>query len=252
MANEKRLIALVGPSGSGKTAILEFLTSFYPDDFAVPRSATSRPRREGEGDGEFDFVSEDGFDVLIKAGSLLEYSTYAGHRYGVTKASVDEIIKQGRCALRAMDFPGAKASGAYSVFVKRDTDKLLDALLERNLPDADTVRRLRQLKDEQANQDLCDAVIVNDAAIRDAAFQVYRAITGKDGRVIPATFAVIEPDGSIARAPCHVDLAWDTVAFDDKRPEISDGDERLFIGGKMLDVRRTPFENGIDKIELSV
>ena len=90
------------------------------------------------------------------------------------------------------------------------------------------------------------------ALLLNAFYENYKAITGKDGRIVPATFAVIKPDGSIARAPCHVDLALDTVAFDEKRPEISDGDERLLIGGKMLNARRTPFENGIDKIKLSV
>lgn len=246
MAFEKKcLIAIVGPSGSGKTAVIDFLASRYPDEFAVPRSVTSRPRRTGEGDGEYDFVTDEEFMAMADGSELLEHSRYAGHWYGLRKSDVQAVLDGGKFAVRAMDFPGAMASGAVRVFLDRDTDSLLDALLARNLPDADTVRRLRQIPEEKRNRAGCHHVVRNDGTIFDAASRIYALATGLPGRFVDGRLRSEWKGGGEMECPCVVNLASGQVS-PSREPLSPDGrppdEETLFLGpnGYPVDLSGNP------------
>ena len=56
-----KLFLIVGPSGSGKSSVLHGLKKLR-DDFIYPLSATTRPMREGEVDGDiYHFLSKEEF-----------------------------------------------------------------------------------------------------------------------------------------------------------------------------------------------
>ena len=57
---------------------------------AVPVSATTRPPRPGETDGEhYFFVDDSEFDRLIADGELLEWATvHNAYRYGTPRAPI--------------------------------------------------------------------------------------------------------------------------------------------------------------------
>ncbi len=50
-------VTVCGPSGVGKTSFVNSLVQRMPERFARVISFTTRPRRDGEGDHEYTFVS---------------------------------------------------------------------------------------------------------------------------------------------------------------------------------------------------
>lgn len=76
-------IVLVGKGGSGKDYIREYLSTNRGMTFA--KSCTSRPRREGETDEYYYFLSKEEFEKKIQNEEFLQYVTFNGHYYGTLK-----------------------------------------------------------------------------------------------------------------------------------------------------------------------
>ena len=81
-------IVLVGKGGSGKDYIREYLSTNRGMTFA--KSCTSRPRREGETDEYYCFLSEEEFKEKIQNEEFLQYVTFNGHYYGTLKETFKE------------------------------------------------------------------------------------------------------------------------------------------------------------------
>ena len=177
---EKPYIVLVGPSGSGKTTIANRLIQDYPGEhlFVMVRSTTSRPRRNGDRAGEYDFVSQSDFAQMVEAGEMLEYTQYAGNYYGTTKKNVQAILDAGAIPISAMDIHGAESikkkfgNRAKLVFVNRDKQDVLEAILSRNMPRHSTVQRILSLDEEYQNQTKCDIVLDNTTTLEVAVKQL--------------------------------------------------------------------------------
>src|SRR3989449_8084170 len=90
---------LSAPSGGGETTIARALLAERPDvGYSV--SATTRPPRPGEQDGQaYHFLSRAEFARRRRAGEFLESAQYAGEWYGTLKSEVDRILRSGRHAL---------------------------------------------------------------------------------------------------------------------------------------------------------
>lgn len=81
-------IILVGKGGSGKDYIREYLSTNRGMTFA--KSCTSRPRREGETDEYYYFLSKEEFEEKIQNEEFLQYVTFNGHYYGTLKETFKE------------------------------------------------------------------------------------------------------------------------------------------------------------------
>lgn len=76
-------IILVGKGGSGKDYIREYLSTNRGMTFA--KSCTSRPRREGETNEYYYFLSKEEFEEKIQNEEFLQYVMFNGHYYGTLK-----------------------------------------------------------------------------------------------------------------------------------------------------------------------
>lgn len=104
---EGRLIIISGPSGAGKGTLVDRLVARVPRLW-VSVSATTRPPRPGEVDGEdYIFVSPDEFDALIERGELLEWAEVHGNRYGTLRSVVERKLADGVDVVLEIDPQGA-------------------------------------------------------------------------------------------------------------------------------------------------
>ena len=90
-----QLFIVSAPSGTGKTTLVERLVQVVPD-LALSRSFTSRPPRAGECDGvDYNFITGDLFDRMIRDGEFLEWADVFGNRYGTSASQTDRILSAG-------------------------------------------------------------------------------------------------------------------------------------------------------------
>lgn len=165
------VIALVGPSGSGKTEIVNRLLK-HPK-FSKPISATTRSKREGEPEDAYHFVSAAEFEDMKNQSLFAETTIYAGNQYGTELSGINNVLKNGQHCLLPIDISGAIALKmqyrTVIIYVKRNKDKLIDAMLKRLIDGStskeDTTQRIVSLDDEKKNENICDYVLLNNGTI---------------------------------------------------------------------------------------
>ena len=91
---ENIMVVLSSPSGVGKTTITKKIQQKY-QNFKVSVSHTTRKPRSNEVDGiDYNFVSKNKFEKLIKNNEFYEYAKIFENYYGTFKKNVDQIIKK--------------------------------------------------------------------------------------------------------------------------------------------------------------
>jgi guanylate kinase len=102
------LIVLSSPSGAGKSTISRMLLESDPE-VRMSVSATTRPKRPGEVDGDdYHFVEDAEFDRMIDAGEFVEWAPVFGYRYGTPKSPVKQALRDGRDILFDIDWQGTQ------------------------------------------------------------------------------------------------------------------------------------------------
>ncbi len=125
-----RVVIVSGPSGVGKSTICKEVVKRLNNAY-LSVSVTTRPRTEGEVDGEdYWFISEEQFRQRIDQGALLEYAEVFGHLYGTPKEKVDEALAAGKTTILEIDVQGAKQAkmiypDAVMIFILPPSAKVL-------------------------------------------------------------------------------------------------------------------------------
>ena len=103
----KNLIIISAPSGTGKTTLCKSIRKIFPEiDWST--SYTTRFRRVNEIDWkDYNFISKNTFDELIKDNKLAEWENVHGSMYGTAKKTLNYIIKENKFLLLELDVKGA-------------------------------------------------------------------------------------------------------------------------------------------------
>ena len=172
-----KILCLLGPSGSGKTAICESLINHDPS-FVKIKTTTTRLPRIGEDENSYFFLTKNEFEQGIKEGIFLEYSNYAGELYGTPRLSVDAELEDGKTVLAVVDINGIKAYKEFygdrccSVFIHRNKQTIIEAIMERDIPLSEKSKRIVQLDKEFDGINYCDKCIINNGSLDDAVKQL--------------------------------------------------------------------------------
>lgn len=147
---EKKILVIEGPSGVGKDTIINEMIKRYPDKFARPLNATTRPMRDYESQGNpYLFLSEEEFLRLRKTGEIFEQTIRHGTYRGMRKSSFDEILNAGKIAVKDCDRFGLDAlkqlypDMVLSVFLTADKEEIKRRLISRNEPEESMTARLK-------------------------------------------------------------------------------------------------------------
>jgi len=104
-----KLFVVSGASGVGKSTVLSRVMK-NREDLRFSVSATTRPARAGEVDGEsYYFVSKDKFQDMIEKHEFLEYDAHMDNYYGTPKAQLEEKLQVGSVIL------DIEPNGAFNV-----------------------------------------------------------------------------------------------------------------------------------------
>lgn len=171
-----KLVLLIGPSGVGKSVILKKLRQKYPD-LVFPKSATTRERREGEGDDLYHFVSDDEFDALENNNQLLEWAVvHGGARYGTMVSEIIPPIKAGKLVVREVDVQGYDSIRSHQHFRGENAEYTLQSIfilpenkaqLIKHITDRAPIsepelnRRIASMEKELSYAEECDHQIIN-------------------------------------------------------------------------------------------
>ena len=164
------LVVLAGPTAVGKGTVADHIKQHHPE-IHLSISATTRPPRSGEIDGEHYFFVEDAeFDRLIGDDELLEHATvHNRYRYGTPRRPIEEALADGRTVLLEIDLQGARQvraaepSATLVFLLPPSWDELVHRLVGRGTEgDEERTRRLRTAKGELAAQNEFDFRVVND------------------------------------------------------------------------------------------
>lgn len=163
------LLVLSAPSGCGKTTIARRLLDAR-HGLAYSVSATTRPPRPGERDGEaYHFLSRAEFERRVAAGEFVEWAEYAGHRYGTLRAEIQRILGAGKTAVLDIEVQGARQvrrhfADAVHVFILPPSGAALAERLKGRLTEgiASYRARLERAAQEMLAVSEYDYVVVND------------------------------------------------------------------------------------------
>jgi guanylate kinase len=164
------MMVISSPSGAGKTSLSRRMIENDPA-LQMSVSATTRPAREGEINGEhYFFVAPSEFDRMTRDDVFLEWATVFDNRYGTPREPVDNALAEGRDVLFDIDWQGTQQlkdkvrEDVVTVFILPPSmARLEDRLRQRGL-DAPAViaRRMAKAGGEISHWAEYDYVLIND------------------------------------------------------------------------------------------
>ncbi len=165
------LLILSSPSGAGKSTLTRNLVR-EDRGIRLSISVTTRHKRASEINGvHYNFTdSVPDFEELRDRGDLLEWAQVHGNYYGTPRKPVEQALARGEDVMFDIDWQGTRQivekmrADVVSVFILPPSMEELKARLERRAEDVPEViaRRLRNARDEIAQWESYDYVLVND------------------------------------------------------------------------------------------
>jgi len=186
------VVVLSGPSGSGKSTIVNRVLEESPVKLLKAVSATTRPARPGEVDGEdYYFLAPEEFETKRAAGEFLECAEVfgAGHWYGTLSSELNRAQQNGAWAFLEIDVEGALAimeqfPETISIFLKTPSVLVYEQRLRnRGTESEETIhRRLETARKEIQFADRYKYQVVNDELDR-AVQEISQILSSREAQL---------------------------------------------------------------------
>lgn len=167
------IFIISGPGGAGKGTLVDRLLALDPKLW-LSRSWTTRPRRPGEPESAYSFVSREEFLRRVADGGFLEFTEFSGtgHFYGTP--TLDPPA--GRDVILEIEIHGAqqvkaRCPEAILILVVPPSPEVQEERLRHRGDDEAHIRRRMDVgaEEERRGREIADAVVVNDDIERAAA-----------------------------------------------------------------------------------
>lgn len=166
-----KLFLIVGPSGSGKSSVLHKLKEQSPE-YLYPLSATTRPMREGEKDGDiYHFLSKEEFKKGIEEEKFLEWAiVHQDNYYGLIKGPIMQGLENGETIVREVDIQGFDSirekvdkKNLVTIFITvPNKDELIDRIVNRAAISEDELEKRKESMHKEFNRARdCDYMVEN-------------------------------------------------------------------------------------------
>ncbi len=163
------MFVVSAPSGGGKRTVLAKVMEQDPR-LTLTVSATTRPPRPGEKDGQdYYFLAREEFERRVAAGEFAEWAEVHGNLYGTLASELERHVSSGRDVVLELDVQGMRSlrkmvPGAVATFIVAPTlEELERRLRNRGTNDDEDIRlRLENARTEMAARGEYDYVVVND------------------------------------------------------------------------------------------
>ncbi len=172
MIHHERIVVLSGPSGSGKTTLVRELVVRAPVKLIKSVSATTRPPRPGEVNGDdYWFLTDAEFRRRLESGEFVEFAEVfsSGFLYGTLKSDLDRAWKQQGWAFLEIDVQGAmkvvqQYPDAVTIFLSTPSSAEFERRLRARGTESEDVirRRLATAEKELQQAGRYRYVVVND------------------------------------------------------------------------------------------
>ncbi len=170
MSHDKKniMVVLSSPSGAGKTTITKKIQQKF-NSFKISVSHTTRKPRSNEVDGvDYNFVSNDKFEQLIKEKKFYEHAKIFDNYYGTLKQSVDDLIKTNDIIFD-IDWQGTKQLSNFKnldlikIYISIENKKELKSrLIKRNLDSEKEVeKRFKSFEEDIKHWVDYDYIVIN-------------------------------------------------------------------------------------------
>lgn len=166
------VVVLSGPSGSGKTTVVERLVKESPVPLVKSVSATTRPPRNGEVDGDsYYFLADDDFRQKLDRGEFLEHAEVfsSGFLYGTLNSELDRAWNTQAWAFLEIDVQGAmkvmqQYPQAVTIFLKTPSPEEFERRLRARGTETEDViqKRLATSARELEYSSRYRHIVVND------------------------------------------------------------------------------------------
>jgi len=164
------MFVLSSPSGAGKTTLTKKIAE-NNKNFTISISHTTRKPRPNEINGkDYQFVSVQEFNTLVKKNNFFEYANIFDNDYGTLKKPVLELLSLGRDVLFDIDWQGTqqlkkiKNLSLVTFFIlPPNIQALKKRLLNRHKGQEELIeKRMNKFNEETSHWNEYNYVFVND------------------------------------------------------------------------------------------
>ena len=166
----KNIITISAPSGTGKTTLCKAVQEKL-NDIKWSISVTTRNKRRNEVNGvDYDFVTKDVFNDLLKNKKFAEWEMVHGNYYGTLNKSIENAIDLKETLLLELDVKGAMClkklypKNSFSIFIiPPSLNHLRERLRKRGTDSKENIEiRLQRFEQEMNSKEYFDEIMINE------------------------------------------------------------------------------------------